>query len=47
MAFSSHAKCYLPLWARSNVLGHEVALLSLENYRGGFVFIAKLVEDIF
>ena len=26
---------------------HEVALLSLENYRRRFVFIPKLLEDLF
>ena len=40
-------KCQLPLWARSKVLGHEVALLSLENYRGRFVFILKVLGHLF
>ena len=31
-------KCKLPLWVRSKVRGREVALLSLENFRGRFVF---------
>ena len=48
MAFSSHPlKCQLPCWVRLKVLGREVALLSLENYRGRFVFIPKVLGDLF
>ena len=40
-------KCSLHLWVQSKVRGNEVALLSLENYRGPFVFIPKDLGDLF
>ena len=40
-------KSSLPLWVWSKVWGHEVALLSLENYRERFVFIPKVLGDLF
>ena len=49
MAFSSHPKVLATLMGpvESQVLGHEEALLSLENYRGRFVFIPKVLRDLF
>ena len=40
-------KRLLPLWVQSKVRGHEVAELSLENYRGRFDFIPKVLGDLF
>ena len=40
-------KCQLPLCVWSKVRRHEVALLSSENYRGRFVFIPKVLGDLF
>ena len=47
MAFSSHPKVLATLMGPAKVRGHEVALLSLENYRGRFVFIPKVSGDLF
>ena len=44
---SSESVSYPCLWVRVKVLGQEVALLSLENYRGRFVFIPKVLGDLF
>ena len=40
-------KCQLPLWVRSKARGHEVALLSLQNHRGRFVFIPNVLGDFY
>ena len=44
---SSESVSYPGLCVRSKVRGHEVALLSLESYRAYFVFIPKILGDLF
>ena len=47
LCFRLIRKCQLPLWVRSKLRRHELALLSLGNFIGRFVSTLKVLRDLF